>query len=82
MPSVTITATTCRAGNAAASGNYYNVSSSSNMNGVSTPKATNITWTMPRPSGVPWSACRVTSAYAKIIRKSSTIKTNKIVVGR
>ena len=68
MPSVTITATTCRAGAAAASGTYYNVSSSSNMNGVSTPKATNITWTMPRPSSVPWSACKVTSAYAKNVR--------------
>ena len=68
MPTITITATTCRAGTAAASGSYYNISSSSNMNGVSTPKATNITWTMPRPASVPWAACKITAVYAKNIR--------------
>lgn len=68
MPTKTITATSPRAGTSAASGNYYNISSTDNMNGVSTPKASNITWTFARPSDVPWGAVKVTNAYVNNVR--------------
>ena len=77
MPSVTITATSPRAGNAAVSGTYYNVSGTDNMNGVSTPKATNITWTFARPADIPWGAVKITSAdvdNVRIYNSASAVK--------
>lgn len=77
MPSVTITAKNCRAGNAAASGTYYNISGSDNLNGVSTPKASNLTWTFARPTDIPWGAVKITSADIDNVRVYNSASAKK-----
>lgn len=74
---VTIKATNPYAGSSAASGSYYNISSTDNMNGVSTPRASNITWTFAIPTNIPWAVCKIKSAYVKNVRvynSSSSVK--------
>jgi hypothetical protein len=77
MPDVTITATNPRAGNAAASGEYYNISSTDSMNGVASPKASNITWTFALPTGIPWGACKIISADVDNVRVYNSASSKK-----
>lgn len=74
---VTIAGTNPYAGSSAASGSYYNISGTDNMNGVSTPRASNITWTFAIPTNIPWAVCKIKSAYVKNVRvynSSSSVK--------